>query len=36
MGFKIIQTIECYIDEKLKPILDKVMKKKEYYEMSFL
>ncbi len=36
LGDKIIQTLESYIDEKLKPILDKVKEKKDYYEMSFL
>jgi len=33
---RIIRKIESYIDEKLKPILEKVKIKKDYYEMSFL
>ncbi len=33
---RIIRKIETYIDEKLKPILEKVKIKKDYYEMSFL
>ena len=33
---KIIQKIGSYIDEKLKPILEKVKIKKDYYEISFL
>jgi len=36
LGDKIIQTLESYIDEKLKPILDNVKENKEYYEMSVL
>ena len=32
----IIQKIESYIDEKLKPFLEKVIINKDYYEMSFL
>jgi len=36
LGDKIIQTIESYIDKKLRLILDKIKEKKEYYELNFL
>ncbi len=36
LGNKNIHTIESYIDKKLKPILEKIKEKKEYYELNFL
>lgn len=33
---EIIQELEKYIDDKLRPVLNYFRKKKDYYELSFL